>query len=194
MFEDFRLRIFMTLAEEGSFTKTALRLGISQPAVSQNMAELEKMLSRKLFSRDRNMVSLTKEGEVFRAYAEKILASYASAERMFTELPGTLVKVSASEEIFNYFIAPRLQEFMDVHQNVSFERCLADAPDLQIILRPESESDTDENVLLRMKVSLSDPAYESKEHSRAFELIFRPSAAFECTAICRLLKEYLTIL
>ena len=40
MLDDFRLRIFKTLAEEGSFTRTAARLEISQPAVSQNIAEL----------------------------------------------------------------------------------------------------------------------------------------------------------
>ena len=42
MFEDFRLKVFMAVATEGSFTKAAAVLGISQPAVSQNIAELEK--------------------------------------------------------------------------------------------------------------------------------------------------------
>ena len=42
--EDFRLRIFMAVAEKGSFTLAAKALGVSQPAVSQNIAELEKSL------------------------------------------------------------------------------------------------------------------------------------------------------
>ena len=42
MLEDFRLRVFMTVAAEGSFTKAAQALNISQPAVSQHIAELEK--------------------------------------------------------------------------------------------------------------------------------------------------------
>ena len=37
--EDFRLRIFMAVAEKGSFTLAAKALGVSQPAVSQNIAE-----------------------------------------------------------------------------------------------------------------------------------------------------------
>ena len=42
MLEDFRLKVFMAVRSEHSFTKAARSLGISQPAVSQNIAELEK--------------------------------------------------------------------------------------------------------------------------------------------------------
>ena len=41
MLDDFRLRVFMMVAAEGSFTRAAQHLGVSQPAVSQNIAELE---------------------------------------------------------------------------------------------------------------------------------------------------------
>ena len=44
MLEDFRLKVFMAARSEHSFTKAARSLGISQPAVSQNIAELEKEL------------------------------------------------------------------------------------------------------------------------------------------------------
>ena len=42
MFEDSRIKVFMAVAEEHSFTLAAKSLGISQPAVSQNIAEIEK--------------------------------------------------------------------------------------------------------------------------------------------------------
>ena len=42
MIEDSRLKVFLAVAREGSFTIAARKLGISQPAVSQNVAELEK--------------------------------------------------------------------------------------------------------------------------------------------------------
>ena len=41
MMEDFRIKVFMAVVNEGSFTKAASSLGISQAAVSQNVAELE---------------------------------------------------------------------------------------------------------------------------------------------------------
>ena len=99
MLDDFRLRIFKTLAREGSFTKAASKLQISQPAVSQNIAELEKMLSQTLFERQRGAVLLTKEGEIFMKYADKILESYEEADSAFTAIAPTTVSIAASEEL-----------------------------------------------------------------------------------------------
>ena len=48
MLQDFRLKVFMAVAEYGSFTKAAESLGVSQPAVSQNIAELERNLGVRL--------------------------------------------------------------------------------------------------------------------------------------------------
>ena len=92
--EDFRLRIFLTLAEEGSFTRTAARLGITQPGVSQNISELERAYGLKLFSRERGAVSLTREGKEFREYALRIEGAYHDAAT-FAENGGA---VSGSQE------------------------------------------------------------------------------------------------
>ena len=62
MLDDFRLRVFMMAAAEGSFTRAAQHLGVSQPAVSQNIAELEKQVGAVLFDRKRGEVTLTPEG------------------------------------------------------------------------------------------------------------------------------------
>ena len=76
MLDDFRLRVFMMVAAEGSFTRAAQHLGVSQPAVSQNIAELEKQVGAVLFDRKRGEVTLTPEGYVFKDYAAKILHWY----------------------------------------------------------------------------------------------------------------------
>ena len=81
MFEDFRLRVFDTVARCGSFTAAARELGISQPAVSQNIAELEKTLGVTLFERTRTSVSLTGKGVLFRRYCDQILYWYDAAEK-----------------------------------------------------------------------------------------------------------------
>ncbi len=77
--EDFRLRVFLTLAEEGSFTRTAAVLGITQPGVSQHISELERIYGIRLFNRERGAVSLTKEGREFREYALRIEGAYMDA-------------------------------------------------------------------------------------------------------------------
>lgn len=83
MLEDSRLRMFTVLAEEGNFTRAARRLGISQPAVSQSISELERSLGVKLFTRTRTAAVLTGEGEMFRSYATEILKWYEAADTLF---------------------------------------------------------------------------------------------------------------
>lgn len=83
MLDDFRLRVFLTAAAENSFTRAAQHLGVSQPAVSQNIAELERQVGTVLFDRKRGEVTLTPEGDVFKDYAEKILHWYDAADALF---------------------------------------------------------------------------------------------------------------
>ncbi len=83
MLEDFRLKVFMTVAGERSFTKAAAVLGISQPAVSQNISELERVMGLKLFDRLRGEVAITPQGKMFSIYAQRILASYEDMNMIF---------------------------------------------------------------------------------------------------------------
>lgn len=85
MFEDSRINVFIAVSEEGSFTKAAKRLGISQPAVSQNIAEIEKGVGAKLFDRTRTAVILTPEGRRFREFAGQIVYWYKAASEAFQD-------------------------------------------------------------------------------------------------------------
>jgi Bacterial regulatory helix-turn-helix protein, lysR family len=59
------LRYFVAVAEALSFRKAAGRLSVSEPAVSQQVADLEGELGLKLFNRDSRRVELTEVGRVF---------------------------------------------------------------------------------------------------------------------------------
>ena len=126
MLEDFRLKVFKAVAENRSFTKAAVVLRITQPAVSQNIAELEKTVGAKLFDRLKGETVLTTEGRVFMEYANRLLAVCSSADNMFTKLPTSTVRISASEEVYNYFISPSVEAFAKVHPEITFERALFD--------------------------------------------------------------------
>ncbi|MCR4859670.1 MAG: amidohydrolase family protein [Bacteroidales bacterium] len=92
MLEDSRLRIFERVAALGSFTAAAKALGISQPAVSQNIAELEKFAGGRLFERSRGRVSLTALGRDFLKQSSVILAGYRQLDERFRVPESILIK------------------------------------------------------------------------------------------------------
>ncbi len=73
MFNMYQLRIFLTVVEEGSITRAAERLYLTQPAVSQHIQALEKMLGVQLFRRGRRGMTPTPAGERLVVYAEQML-------------------------------------------------------------------------------------------------------------------------
>ena len=76
MNSDSRLSTFVAVLESGSFTGAARGLGVSQPAVSQCIRDLESEAGGPLLVRGRGGGSLTPLGEVFARYARRILALY----------------------------------------------------------------------------------------------------------------------
>lgn len=199
MMDDFRLKVFMAAAVEGSFTKAAAALGVTQPAVSQNIAELEKLTGVKLFERLRGEVVLTPQGHVFRRYAETMLASSSLAANMFDRLSPTLVRISATEEVFSYYIAPALEDFMAVHPEITFERAIFEDADVAIVLKPSPDSvfETPTDSIARIRISMSLPPkmgdYKAThEKTVYFDLLWQPVPSFACTKVCRLLKDFIT--
>jgi LysR family transcriptional regulator, cyn operon transcriptional activator len=67
------LRYFLAVAEAGSFSRAADRLGISQPSVSQQMRDLEAGLRVPLFQRRGKRILLTPRGLIFQEHARAIL-------------------------------------------------------------------------------------------------------------------------
>lgn len=127
MFEDFRLKVFMSVAESGSFTAAARTLGVSQPAVSQNISALEKELGVQLFRRAKGEVSLTGEGTAFREYAGRILYWYSVTGDMFglegRLSPGRVVRIAADPVAAAYLVPPALSVLSAAHPEISFNIC-----------------------------------------------------------------------
>ena len=67
------LRYFLAVAEAGSFSRAADRLGISQPSVSQQMRDLEASLRVSLFQRRGKRILLTSSGLIFQQHARAML-------------------------------------------------------------------------------------------------------------------------
>lgn len=67
------LRGFVAVAEEGSFTRAAARLSVTQPGLSRTIAQLERLLDVLLLHRTTRIVELTPPGALFLTYARRAL-------------------------------------------------------------------------------------------------------------------------
>src|SRR5512142_948196 len=76
-----RLRIFREVVAGGSFTAAAGALGITQPAVSQQIAKLEQEIGAPLLDRSGRGVRLTRPGQVLLGHTERILDQLTQAGR-----------------------------------------------------------------------------------------------------------------
>jgi DNA-binding transcriptional LysR family regulator len=80
MFDARLLSVFREVATRGSFSEAALALSFSQPAVSQQIARLERELGTRLLARNARGVTLTPAGEILLRHAEAVLEQLRRAE------------------------------------------------------------------------------------------------------------------
>lgn len=109
-----KLEIFIRVAREGSFSRAAESLLMTQPAVSQHMADLEAQLGATLFSRERRGVVLTTEGETLHSYTVQILRLLAEAENAVTDvrkLSSGQLAIGATPGVSIYLLPDYLQSF-----------------------------------------------------------------------------------
>lgn len=132
-FADFRLKVFVSVAGSGGFSAAARELGVSQPAISQNVAELERLVGERLLTRGKNGVSLTKKGEVFLAHAKAVLAAYDELEAACRVPDSILLKdVSLDGERRNVLIYKGMFADLDVDGQADAEQTL-DASGLALL-------------------------------------------------------------
>lgn len=82
---DSKLITLLTVNELHSFTQTAKKLSLTQPAVSQHVRQLEKELGVTIFTRGEGNLKLTREGEIVIKYAKRIDSLYQNLEQSLKE-------------------------------------------------------------------------------------------------------------
>lgn len=114
------LKYFVAAAEERNISRAALRLHISQPAVSRLVRELECELGVTLFKRERFGLSLTAAGELFLEHARKIVADCEEAVRALkkpADLPRTL-DVGFITSALGSFLGDALKKFYEQYPHI----------------------------------------------------------------------------
>lgn len=107
MLKDFvKLETFLTVARERSFSKASAKLGISQPAVTQQIKFIEKYLGAKTIERKKNGIRLTNEGEELYKIATRLEKEIHGAEKDVLRIMNKEItfKLGASYTIGTYVI------------------------------------------------------------------------------------------
>lgn len=116
------LKVFNLLAQELSFSRTADKLYISQPAVSIQIKKLEQSLGVKLFEKLGKNLYLTENGQVLFGYTTRIFSLVEEAENCLAGMTNSVrgsIQVGASNTPGTYILPRVLGEFKELFPDVT---------------------------------------------------------------------------
>ena len=124
-----RLHWLTVLAQQGSYTAAAARLGVSKAAMSQHMADLERIAGVALVRRTTRSVHLTEAGQRLvddtRAPFEQIAQTFAQV-RDLAGAPRGRLRVTAPVAFARQQLVPRLADFLREYPEVRLELDMSD--------------------------------------------------------------------
>ncbi len=120
MFKDFsKMETFLTVYKEKSFSKASKKLGVSQPAVTQQIKILEEYINAKIIERKKNGIKLTKEGEEFLKIVQRIDRCLNNAEKELVKIINKklIFNIGSSFTIGNYILPNLINNIKDAINN-----------------------------------------------------------------------------
>jgi DNA-binding transcriptional LysR family regulator len=125
------MAFFCLLARSSSLSATARELGISTPAASKRLSQLEARLGVQLASRTTRRLGLTEEGQTYLAHARRILADIAAMEQAVAGLHAQsqgLLRINATLGFGRSHIAPLIASFVRRHPQIQVQLQLSASP------------------------------------------------------------------
>ncbi|ABY29497.1 MAG: LysR family transcriptional regulator [Methylobacteriaceae bacterium] len=122
-----KIRIFLNVAEAGSFTRAGDDIGLSQSAVSRQISALERELKAPLFHRHARGLILTEQGDLlFRAARDMKLRLENTRARLVetSERPSGDLRVTTTVGLGTSWLSQRVSEFLDLYPDVRIELVL----------------------------------------------------------------------
>lgn len=187
-----QLRYFVAIAEEGSFSRAAQRLHVSQPPLSTQIKNLEQEIGTRLLARSNRGVTLTSPGQVFYEEIRVVLARLESVRRKTLEADrGDVGMLSVGfVSIADYgILPPALKSFrmqfplveVQLHElttDAQIRELRGSRLDLGLGLAPVEEPDLTFRGILREELVLAAPAGPSAAKDEAIDLRTLSKASF----------------
>ncbi len=124
-----KLRLLNAVAEAGSFTEAARRLGTSQPALSRQIASLEESIGAKLFHRHARGLALTHEGEQLAGVAsdtfERVETVRQAIEQSLGKPTGEL-RLTTTISFGSTWLARAISDFVRAYPEIDVTMMLSD--------------------------------------------------------------------
>ena len=123
------IRMFVRVAESGSFSAVARETGVGQPAVSKQITALEAHLGAQLLRRSSRSLSLTEAGQDFYESAVRLIYDLAAAESRVGRgqtAPSGLVRATVAPVFGRLHVVPRLPEFFVRYPDINVEVIVTD--------------------------------------------------------------------
>lgn len=118
------MRLFVRLVERGSFSAVGREEGIGQPAVSKQIAALERHLGAQLLQRTSRRVAITEAGQAFYDAARPLVDDFEAVESSVgvrQHSPRGLVRIDTAPAHGRLWITPRLPELFRRYPDLSVE-------------------------------------------------------------------------
>lgn len=118
------LNALVTVVEEGSFTRAAARLGVSQSALSQTIRGLEERIGLRLLNRSTRSVSPTEAGERLLARVQPAMQEINDGLAQLTELrerPAGTIRITADEFAVHHALWPSVERFLPNYPDIVIE-------------------------------------------------------------------------
>lgn len=132
-----RVRVFHAVAQAGSFTRAAERLGLSQSAISRQISALEEDLGAPLFHRHARGLVLTEQGEILLDAAAEVAKRMATVQTVLGEsrdLPSGHLRVNTTVGVGTVWLVGHLSEFIERYPDISMSLVVTDL-DLDLSMR-----------------------------------------------------------
>jgi len=123
------LAFFNILVKQGSLAAVARELGVTPPAVTKRLANLERRLGVRLLNRTTRTMSVTHEGEIYLAEGARILAEIEELEQTVSRsraVPKGLLRINASFGFGRKHVGPAVAEFARRHPEVEVQLQLSE--------------------------------------------------------------------
>jgi DNA-binding transcriptional LysR family regulator len=115
---------FLGIAQQGSLSKAAQQLKVSQPTLSRQLQAMEQQLGQPLFDRSTQGLSLTLFGQSMLEECQNMQSSAQRLQRLAAGQAQTLtgrVRLAANELVALYYLPQIMPQFMEAYPEVSLE-------------------------------------------------------------------------